>query len=196
MKSILNVFLVLSFYLLAGCAIKKTPNDISISAVAGQFIQELYEDHLFELFVFSLPAQAVVPDHTTGPRVLVFLTDLKANRLDDGDEIQVAKDQALYLTNDFSKGFVNSANEAAYLVLGFKQGGMMKSDDSHCPSQGLVPLFTQGGVLICKSEQAQTLKFKDKTLVYNPNQSELNIAKADDVVLLNQGDLIFNLQGL
>ena len=184
--------LILITFLLVSCGSRMKKEDTSIRAVAGDFVRDLYQDKKVELFVFSLPGQAIVPDHSTGPRLIIFLTNLQANRLDSGDEIIANKDQVFYLTNEFSKGFVNSSHEAAYLVFGLKQGISNENTTLSCHHEGLDQLFSQGGLLVCKSNKNHSLKFDRTTLVFSPDTSQLTKYKAENLAGLRAEDIVIS----
>jgi hypothetical protein len=196
MKIKLFVFLLIMAWILTSCGYNQMKKDLSIRAVAGQFVDELYQDNQLELFVFSLPGQAVVPDHQTGPRLIIFLTDLKANRLDNGDEIEANKNQVVYLVNEFSKGFVNSANEAAYLVLGLKQSVLHEGQAHACGHEGLEQLFAQGDLVVCRSRKSQSVKLAVPTLSFTPETSQLVRNEAGAETHLYQNDLVIKLHGI
>ncbi len=137
----------------------------------------------------------MVPDHTTGPRLIILLTDLQGNRLENGGEIKAEKDQVFYLTNDFSKGFVNSVNKAAYLVLGLKQGVLVEQAEHGCDDNQLLQMFSKGDLVVCKSSKTQAVKFETAVLVFNTKTDQLSQYAADATIPLSEHDLLIKRHG-
>ncbi len=166
----------------------------SIDEVASQFINDLYQDKQARVFRLDLPPKAVLPDHLTGPRVIVLLTDLSGQRINDGSRIEAKANQAFYLTNTFSAGFKNtSTHSASYLVISLTQ---QAADDQQptCPNATFDALLEQGSVAVCQSLQSQSQVGveAEKTLVYSQQTSQVKPLSPQSKTELEVGDLMIS----
>ena len=194
----LNCILMVLF--LVGCSqqriqMNQEPITGSIDEVASQFIHDLYQDKQVKVFRLDLPPKAVLPDHLTGPRAIVLLTDLTGQRLADGSSIEAKALQAFYLTNTFSAGFKNtSAHTASYLVISLTQ---QAADDQQptCPNATFDGLLEQGSVAVCQSRQSQSQIYLEgiKTLVYSQVRSQVQLLSTQSKTELEVGDLMISL---
>jgi len=190
--------------LLFGCSPKsikseqqKSPLEGSIEQVASQFIHHLYQDKQFRMFRLDLPPSAILADHSTGPRIIVLLTDLNGQRIKDGSSIAAKSNQAFYLTNTFSAGFQNnSAYTASYLVLGLNQS-LLSQQTPTCPETGFSSLLENGSVAVCQSLglQSQVFQGGDRVLVYRQHASQVHAVTPEASVPLAAGDFIFVMVG-
>jgi hypothetical protein len=178
-----------------GLKVNQKPQAGSIDEVASQFIHDLYQDKQVKVFRLDLPPKAVLPDHLTGPRAIVLLTDLTGQRLADGSSIEAKALQAFYLTNTFSAGFKNtSAQTASYLVISLTQQAAVNQQPT-CPNATFDGLLEQGSVAVCQSQQSQSQIGLEatKTLVYSQQTSQVKPLSTQTKTELEVGDLMISL---
>jgi hypothetical protein len=190
---------ILMMICLVGCSqqriqVTQPPQAGSIDEVAKQFINDLYQDKQVRIFRFDLPPKAVLPDHMTGPRVIVLLTDLNGQRLADGSPLEAKADQTFYLNNTFSAGFKNSSTHtASYLVISLLQQAPIEQPT--CSNVTFDALLEQGSVAVCQSLQSQSQVGLEgiNTLVYSQLSSQVTPLFVQSKVELELGDLIIAL---
>ena len=191
-----TIIMALGLFGLLACSNNNMKSDdMSIRTVAGEYVKDLYQDGKIDFFKFDLPPDAVVPDHSTGPRVLILLTDLVANRLADGSEVKASIDQVLYLSNGFSAGFKNSAKPAAYLVLGLKSDILMEGKNKPCSQAAMTQLFSQDDLVVCKSATTFDAEITQTRLLYRQRYSSVKKLKPGKKVTVQSGDILLEFSG-
>ncbi|TDR19535.1 hypothetical protein [Marinicella litoralis] len=169
--------------------------DLSIRLVAGEFVRGLYQDENIELFVLNLPANAILPDHQTGPRIVILMSDLSGKRLADGSEFSVEQDQVLYLQNTYSQGFQNSTTPATYLVLDLK-GVVLDNKLSHpCEQPSMLQLFAQDDFTVCKNVTKQEIDFHVTTMVYRDDHHQFFLQHRSNKMTIIPGDVLIEFHG-
>lgn len=91
----------------------------TIDEAASNYIEVHAEDNHWRLFSITMPPESKLADHQSGARAVIPITDIKIQRLEGSSEPMIVPAyQALWLTNQESKGFKNISNaELQYLVL-------------------------------------------------------------------------------
>lgn len=198
---------ILMFVFVASCAhnsnqtalnneVSQQPIAGSIDQVASQYIEDLCQDQQFRLFKFELPAGAVLPDHRTGPRMIVLLSELNGERIKDNSPVTAKANQAFYLTNTFSAGFKNVAEKSAsYLVLSLEAEKLL-NQNMVCPENFQVTL-ENSPVQACISLKDQTLEpvatDKAKRLLFNSAESKARLLTGQGGFQVGKGDWLFLL---
>lgn len=190
---------VLCCLLLLGCtakAIKSKPQNYplegSIDQVASQFITDLYQHNQLRIFRLDLPPSAVLADHVTGPRIIVLLTDLNGQRINDGSLVTGKAHQAFYLINNYSVGFKNTAAyTTSYLVIALGQQ-LLPALSPACPQPGFISLSAHGPVGVCQStvQQNQAFSASESRLIYKQLTAQVEVVAAGSSVHIATGDLM------
>ena len=176
--------------LLSACANNQSIKGNSIKTVAAKFITEFHDDDNYAFFAFDLPPNALVPDHTTRPRLIVFTENFKGYRLENNEEISANKGQVFYLENLFSKGFTNSKEASAYLVFELKKDKLKDKQIYSCLESGLKQIFSRGALVVCKSIKNQTLNIKRDTFLYRQPNHSSKALKSGQRIKIKNGDLL------
>lgn len=163
----------------------------TIEQVAASYIEVLLQTNDWYLFRLDLPAQAVLADHLTGPRVIILLTDLSGQRLEDDSPITAQAQQSFYLENTFSKGFKNTANTtASYLVM-----PVMDSKPVHifnsCRQHGFNLMLSKSPIRVCQSQQEMMFSQDSDVVWYSQQLSLAKLIPAQQQQIIGAGDLIF-----
>jgi len=165
----------------------------NIEQVAGQYIIDLHQDDDWYLFRIDLPAQAILADHKTGPRLIVLLTDLSGQRIADELPVTAQSKQVFYLENTLSKGFKNTANTfASYLVMPILNVNSVREfNNCNMPNYNL--LIENSPIMVCESQQDTVFESTEKVLWYSHKLSQAKIIPVHQQQSIAAGDLIFEL---
>ncbi len=126
-------------------------NAQTIDEVAAKYIIPIYEDENVRAFNFRIPANESLADHDTSSRLIILLSDLNLQRIDDGSVTRLDKHQVFFLRNTFSKGFTNRADSALEYFVAQPRKELVKGTTPEC-KQGTVSLISNDFTTICKSQ--------------------------------------------
>ncbi|MGJ8663411.1 MAG: hypothetical protein ACSHWU_07165 [Marinicella sp.] len=189
------ICLIASSQLSANETDQTVPKVGSIEAVAGQYMNVLLQTNDWYVFRIDLPAQAVLADHKTGPRVIILLTDLSGKRLADDSMITAEAKQAFYLENTLSKGFQNVAQStASYLVLPIPDSLPMQ-EFIDCQEQGLKSILENAPILVCENSFDIEFISARAVLWYKQGLSQAEVIAANVKQAISAGDLIIQAPG-
>jgi len=169
------------------------PPTSDIYQVASQYIDMLYQSKEWQVFRLNLPPQGILADHQTGPRIIVLLSDLKGQRLDDGTEFKAAMGDVFYLENSFSRGFKNQSEyKVSYLVFSLlSDSGVKTFVDSDCPS-GLSRLkLPQSPVAVCLVEHSGMIELQHQVFKYDLQHGKIEKIAKQQVHKVEIGDWLF-----
>lgn len=127
---------------------------LTIDEVAGERLQLLHSDDDWRIFSITVASGDTLADHASGPRAILALTDLEIRVLEgEAEPISVPPWQAMWLTNTFSRGFLNIGdNPLQYLVIEARDRGIEAEDVSRGCSAG-TPLLANSLLSICWIEE-------------------------------------------
>ena len=171
---------------------------LPIRAVAGDFVDDLYQNDWLDWFQFTVPPQGTVPDHLTTPRIVVWQTDLFGQRLADGSPINAKQGQALFLTNTFSPGFTNVGEQpATYWVLGFKNTPLGEAQlvqpDGQCLHAELSAWLALTDVVLCQSQAPLSVQIKQSVLFYQASQQQVRWVAEGETIAVQMGDAVLEI---
>ena len=176
----------------------ETPFAGDIRTVAGQYIEDLYRHEWLDWFQMVIPPKAVIPNHQTGPRILILMTDLNGHRLDDGSPIYATKSQTMFLENTFSNGFVNTSEQVlVYQVLAFSntpklvETAASESNDFHESAWKLRLQFNE--MLLYVAKQPTVTKASQPLLQFEAkNKQVVEVGKGEQLTV-QPGDWLLEI---
>jgi hypothetical protein len=122
----------------------------TIDQVAGQRLQLLHSDDGWRIFSITVTSGDTLPDHASGPRAILTLTDLEIRVLTgDAEPMSIEPWQAMWLTNTFSRGFENIGDDVLeYLVIEARDREIEVQEATRECRSG-TPLLTNSALSIC-----------------------------------------------
>jgi hypothetical protein len=166
-----------------------------IVQVAGQWVTSLFTNQHVHLFRLTLPPGETLPDHDTGPRVIVLLTELCGRRVADGSEVRAPSGQALYLDNRFAGAMTNEGAELSYLVLSLTAHSLQLNTEPPVMHPALACVFNADLLNVLVPVMAITLPVADQLIHHTHQQNTARLIDKGSVCHCEPGDYLFFLTG-